>query len=228
MTLLILTSQDLGDYEIYDRDMNIKILSLPSYGILYIKSGSDYTPINEDFIIIADNSSINNNKQIQEFQIYYQSNQYYFNYPYKNWNQIILNHSDIDHFDFISINDIGYISNISTQYIGIHNINNPTEIYFNYSDDWIDKDIITIYPIGESFDYKLKYKSSVVVNGFHLIDHDLDTDIIKVHIKCENDGGRITLNQDYIDLVSFKTYNSFCDFQDSEVIQHSSYIFTTS
>lgn len=170
-----------NDQSIHTRDMYVKIISLPLHGKLYqlLHHRIQLVTINDilDTKLIKLPNEINN-----QIIILYQSNNGYFTSPTKSYQGLLLNQNP-DSFQYQIISKSSTVSEslISTQYIHIRNVNNPTDISFKYSDIYKETQEIVIYAVGLTTNND-KYRSKAIINGFDLIDKDNGVDVMRVTI----------------------------------------------
>jgi len=190
------------------RNVTIKIISPTSFGKLYGMTSSN-NALQANSVL---NKFISSNDYATGISLYYQSSNGYFTYPNKTWDlekkgtklNIIA-----DNFTFIAVTSDGSQSAVATQSIAVQNVNDPTEISFQYPSKWSQANMIEINSITDPSSNSNDDLTSAIITGFSVIDIDRDVDIIKVEISSSL-GGKITLNVNYINRLIFNHYYLCC------------------
>ena len=190
------------------RNVTIKIISPTSFGKLYNMTSST-NALQANSVL---NKFISRNDYATGISLYYQGSKGYFTYPNRTWDlekkgtklNIIP-----DNFTFIAVTSDGSQSAVATQSIAVQNVNDPTEISFQYPLKWSQANMIEINSISDPSSNSNDDLTSAIITGFSVIDIDRDVDIIKVEISSSL-GGKITLNVNYINRLIFNHYYLCC------------------
>lgn len=191
--------------------LRFKLIRSPTFGYLFranstVGASSSSALINGDLLsstpLLSSQYSIGTS-------VLYQSPPRFFTYPSTTWNgtQLVV---VPDSFDFVATTATEGMgggtssaqSTVSTQYIGVLNVNDPTEITFTYSGVWAESQSITIHALGSTSSSGDSLPSTAIIDGFKIIDPDRNVDQVRVQIIATN-GGRLTLNRDAIPRLDF-------------------------
>lgn len=180
------------------RNITVKIIKPPSYGNLYNYTSST-NPMKSNDVLVK---YIDSKNYPVGTTLYYQGSKGYFTYPNTTWD-LAMHGSKLDilpdYFTFVALTLDGSQSDVVTYDIRVLNVNDPTEISFQYPAQWSQANQIKVNSISSKSNSN---DQSVIITGFTITDIDRDVDIIKVEIVSSLKGA-ITLNENHISSLIF-------------------------
>jgi len=187
------------------RDIHVQLIQTPQHGILM--SNSDEVLVNNSIF----NGTIPGKwSHPASLQTLYRGNKYYFSQPTVSWNGTRLR-VEADQLQYRLYTSDGAESIVAIQRIDVKNVNDPTNISFIIPPDseWFSSQQISIYALS---DKSVKsgatvangYPAYATLNGFKLVDPDLDVDVVRVSITAAN-SARMTLNKAWLSKLYFNS-----------------------
>lgn len=171
------------------RDLFIRIVAAPIHGTLYQAlnddmRGHELQALTDRQVLsrpLADDGVV---------EILYRSSNDYFTSPSATADGRLLDRSP-DYFDFqvISPGD-GAASTTTRQYIHIRNVNQPTQLSFQYRDQYAAEGKVVVYAAGAPSDSSdsssdQQHSSEALIRGFHVLDADFDAGMIRVKVSTK-------------------------------------------
>ena len=156
-------------------------------------------------------------------RLMYHSQLNYFSSPYYTVNGSIMNNNLPDSFEFLVIasptktiptatsltspSSPLVFSATTVQLVTVKNFNQPTEFSFlSQSVPPLINDKIVIYAYSPWAASEIDRSATATFTGFKLTDPDESVGVIICHIKTQKLGGYITLNQDFVSTVDFRSW----------------------
>lgn len=162
------------------RDLYIRIVTAPEHGTLY--------QLNErhELQAVADRLVLSRPLSDGVTGILYRSSGDYFTSPSATFDGRPLDRAP-DFFDFqvVSVGD-GAASTIARQYIHIRNVNQPTQLSFQYRDQYSAEGKVVVYAVGASSSSDQQHSSEAIIRGFHVLDKDFDAGMIRVRVSTKH------------------------------------------
>lgn len=163
------------------RDLFIRIVAAPAHGSLY--------QLNEkhELQAVADRQVLSRPLTDGVAKILYRSSSNYFTSPSATFDGRPLDRAP-DFFDFqvFSPGD-GAASTTARQYIHIRNVNQPTQLSFQYMDQYAAEGEVVVYAEGApSSSSDQQHSSEALIRGFHVLDGDFDAGMIRVRVSTKH------------------------------------------
>lgn len=163
------------------RDLYIRIVTAPKHGTLY--------QLNERHELQAVSDQLLLSRPLSDgvTEILYRSSEDYFTSPSATFDGRPL-HREPDFFDFqvVSLGD-GAASTITRQYIHIRNVNQPTQLSFQYRDQYAAEGEVVVYAVGASSSSSdQQHSSEAIIRGFQVLDKDFDAGMIRVRVSTKH------------------------------------------
>ena len=163
------------------RDLYIRIVTAPEHGTLY--------QLNErhELQAVADRLLLSRPLSAGVTAILYRSSGDYFTSPSATFDGRPL-HREPDFFDFQVVSpEDGAASTIARQYIHIRNVNQPTQLSFQYRDQYAAEGEVVVYAVGASSGSSdQQHSSEAIIRGFQVLDKDFDAGMIRVKVSTKH------------------------------------------